>query len=545
MHITRSARLIGIFFIFSCLYLIIFINLYILQIKQTGFFTNLAQQQYHVTLTQMPPRAEIYDRFGKALALNKESLAAFIIPTNLEEPEKVTQFLKKHFNQAYQRFIQQQTHNFLYIKRRLNAEQQALIETANLKDIKLLKEPSRYYPVESMGPIIGLTDIDNQGTIGIELQYNNILAGKPSTYTLDKDARSGHFYFKRETKIQGALGTPITLTIDSVLQFLCYEELKEIMPLLGAQEVSTLIMNPDNGEILALATYPDFDANNTHELDMDKTRNKVIADAYELGSVVKIFLALAALEEKVVTPDELIDCQNSTHATLNGVSFSTWKAHGIIPFSQVIQGSNNIGVAKVAQRLGTKLYDHYKKLGFGEKIGIGSGESKGLITPPHHWSKASIISLSFGYEMSASLLQLAQALTVIATNGYLVKPTLIKQEHSIAYNRANKPLYSPAALESIREILHKNMVVGSGAKGNIPGYTIMGKTGTARLLTNGKYDTRRHIFTFAGIIEKGSYKRIVITFIKETTQKNAYASTTAVPLFENIAQKMLIHDKVI
>ncbi len=545
MNVQHNSRLSIIFMCFITLYVLVLFNLYILQIRKSGFYKTLGNQQYHVTVTIMPPRAEVYDRTGiQPLAMNKESLSAFIMPSRLEHVKAVKTFLARHFPLAHERLKKSKHLHFMYIKRRLSPEQLTAIEKSGLTDIKLLKEPSRFYPIPSVGPLVGITDIDNHGMFGIELLYNTQLSGKPSTYLLQKDCRSGHFYFKRETKVQGAQGEPVTLSIDSVLQFLAYEELKETVEQLGSQEGSVLITNPDTGEIIVMAHYPDFNPNETEQLDVAHTKNRSITDAYELGSVIKAFLALAALEEKVVSPNEYIDCENKTVATLEGIKFSTWKAHGVIPFSEVIQFSNNVGVAKVAQRVGTKLYDHYRKLGFGQKIGIFPGENKGFINPPTQWSKASLISLSFGYEISATLVQLAQALSIIANDGYLIRPRLLKIGDNEVIQKEG-PLYSKEAITQMKEILHKTITEGAAKKANIQGYDIMGKTGTARLLTNGTYDPNRHIFTFMAIVQKGTYKRIVITFLKETTKKGLLASSIAAPLFEKIAHKMLIHDKIV
>lgn len=536
----NSARVVSIFFVFLLLYLIALCNLYVLQVKQSDYFEQLAHQQYQVTITKTPPRAEIKDRHGNPLALNKDSLSAFITPHDLQDKSALLAFFKKQYPKVAVRLEKQPTAHFMYIKRRLTEEQATLLEKSKLADIKFLKEPSRFYTLESTGPLVGLTDIDNQGTVGIELMYNSELAGKAETFVLEKDARSGHFYFTRKTKIEGSTGNALYLTLDSTLQFLVYQELKDALEKYDSKEVSAIILDGTTGEILALATAPDFDPNSVEKLDINLTKNRIISDTYEFGSVIKIFLALAALQENVVTPDELIDCENTLKTKINGFQFSTWKAHGIQTFSQVIEGSNNIGVAKVALRLGEKLHTHYKQLGFTKKIGILPGENSGYINPPHKWSNASLITLSFGYEMSANLLQLARATSVLCNNGTLITPSIILH----APGEQIKNIYSEKAVESLREIL-KRTAENKFSFNNVAGLQILGKTGTARMLTNGLYDTKKHLFTYIGIIEKGTYKRIIITCLKETSQKNAYASTTAAPLFEDIAHKMLIHDKIV
>lgn len=542
MNTQHNSRLIILFFFFVLLYVLVLFNLYVVQIKRSDFFKSLAQRQYTMTVTSTPPRAVIYDRTGQALAINKESMSAFIIPSKLEDEEGIKKFLAKHFKSAAERLSKNMKSHFLYIKRRLIPKEIDLIEASRLNDIKLLKEPSRFYPNQTAGPIVGITDIDNQGLFGIELMYNSILAGKPTTYQLEKDCSLRNFYFKRETKIEGVQGTPITLTIDSVLQFLAHEELKEYVTSSRSKEGAILILDPTNGDIVVMANYPDFNPQTTDAIDLALTKNRIITDAYELGSVIKAFLALAALEEKVVRPNELIDCENRKQSRLHGIPISTTKANGIIPFSEVIRESNNIGVAKVGQRVGTKLYDHYRALGFSKKIGIFPGENGGAITHPSRWSKASLISLSFGYEISANIVQLGAAIGIIANDGYRVKPRLVLTD---AVPEKEGPLFKKESINQMKEILRKTIDEGAAKKAHIEGYTVMGKTGTARLITNGKYDATRHIFTFMAIVEKGTYKRVVIIFIKETAKKGLLASQIAVPLFEKVAHKMLIHDKII
>lgn len=539
--ISRSRYFI-VFILFIFLYFIALLNLYIIQIKQSHFFSSLAQHQHKVIITKKPIRGLIYDRTrAKPLALNKDSFSAFITPISLHQPEETKAFLNKHFPEIYKKIIKSNNKSFMYIKRRLSPQELNLIQNSNIEDIKLLKEKTRFYPIKSLGSIIGITNIDNNGSFGLEKQYEKLLSGTSSTYTLEKDARFGHFYFKKQMDIKGKIPKPIYLTIDSDLQFLVYEELKEAKKAHKAKETAALILDPTTGDILAMANYPTFNPNKTKDLNITFTKNTVACNAYEVGSVIKVFLALAALEEDIANPDTIIDCENTRFTKINKTKVKTWKAHDKLTLSEVIQYSNNIGTAKIALELKEKLYNHYKKLGFGQKINIFLGENSGFITPPSLWSKASPISLSFGYEISSTLLQIAQAFTVISNNGKLTKPRIdLNSPITTSYQ-----LYQTKTIENIRKILQKTITSGTAKRANISGYTVMGKTGTANLLENGKYNPSKNIYTFAGIIEKDNYKRIIITFVKEVEKKNTYASRVAAPLFEKIANKLIIHDKII
>jgi cell division protein FtsI (penicillin-binding protein 3) len=546
-NLSRTTTVVIIFGLF---YLTIFATLYRVQIKHHKFFTSLGNQQYNVVISRYPERASIFDRYGKLIAGNKENLAAFVVPNTIQERTKLDRFLKLHFPDAYTRLYNNPSPYFMMVKRRLTPEQEQLILTSNLVDIQFVKEPNRFYPISSLGTVLGIVDIDNLGLMGLELYCQDLLAGTPSTYRLEKDARSRQFYFKKHLEQQGLSGSPITVTLDSDLQFLVSQELRRTIENLGCVEGAVLVMDPSNGDILTMVSYPDFDPNHTEILDLEKTKNKIVTEVYEFGSVMKVFLALAALAENKVTPEEIIDCNNSKSTILDGIRINTWKAHERLTFSEIIEFSNNIGTSKVAQRLGPLLYDHYQRCGFGKKTGITfPNEHSGFVNPPGRWTKQSIFSLSFGYEINATLLQLGCAFCMIARNGVPVSPRLIIKANS-GEPLPSEPVYSPDVIYTLKEILQKTVTRGTAHRAQVQGYTIRGKTGTANLLVKNKkgkkiYDPTKNIFTFAAIVEKGDYQRVIITFLKEARKKNIYASSTAAPLFERIAHIMLIRDNVL
>ena len=451
-------------------------------------------------------------------------------------------FLKTQFPYAYKEFLNKQHKSFMYIKRRLSEYEIQTVRNAACSDIHLLHESSRFYPLTCAAPLVGFTDIDNNGLAGIEFQYNTQLAGKPSTFCLEKDARSGYFYFKKEVKDAGTQSQPITLTIDSDLQFLVDEELAASMNQHHAREGAAIIMDPTNGKILALVSRP-YDDPHGSKFSIANMKPRAVTDTYEFGSVMKVFSALAALEEQVVQPDEIVDCKNRKTCMIDGRTINTLVAHGQIPFSDVIAFSNNIGIAQIAKRLNETLYDHYIRIGFGSKTGIGlPGEQKGFINHPANWSRQSIISLSYGYEISATLLQLACAFCLLANNGKPITPTVILTDKK---QETQDQLYNEKTIEAMREILRKTTEYGTGKRFQIKGYDVMSKTGTANLLVNGSYDQSKQILTCASVIEKDEYKRVIVSYIKEASTPNAYAATIAVPLQKRIAEKMIIHERMV
>ncbi len=535
------------FFIFSILlilYCIIIGNLYRMQVTQQDFFTRMGEKQYSISITTLPERAYIFDKNGTPIAINKDSFSAFVLPKQTIDRSATQEFLEKHFPSAATRLTESWDKNFFFIARKLTDAQQEIIKNANLSDIHILQEPSRFYPYKCLSTILGITDIDNHGIMGLEQQYDEILRGTETTHLLKKDARSNHFYFEKELAVLGTPSEPISLTIDANLQFKVTEILKTTIEELEAKEGAIVIMNPDNGEISAMSSYPYFDPNNTENLNIETTKNRPATQAFETGSVIKTFCALAALDLELTTLDEMINCENTKETKVEGIRVRTTQPHGILSFKEVIQKSNNIGTVKIAKRINEKLYDYYKLLGLGQATGLNfPGEQKGFVNPPKKWSAYSIISLSFGYEITTTLLQLARALSVVYNGGHLITPTLIKTSTQ-SLPQAKSPLVSQKAQDDVNTILEACVQEGSGRRGKITGYKITGKTGTSNILENGKYNENKHLNTFIGYVEKDNYKRVITVFVKES-KKAGYSSTITVPLFRKAAEALLIHDHII
>ncbi len=528
---------IRIFMVF-CFFIIIFgiitIRLYLLQIGKEGFFKELGAHQYQVELNITPPRAQIFDRLNIPLALNKKVESVFILPHQMSEKEKTMKFLKTQFPKVHRYVLKNPNKLFAWIDRRISSKNKELINKHKIQDIQYLNEDQRFYSLDNLSPILGFTNIDNIGIAGLELQHNTLLTGEPTRLAIEKDARSGKFYFTRKIQKKGEEGKAINLTIDSKLQYLVYKELEETVKFHNAKEGSAIIINPQNGEILAMANYPCFNPNKEVK-NLEITKNKTMTECYEFGSVIKVFAALSALEEEVTTLDEVIDCEGKV-TYIDRFRIENWKSVGNLSFRDVVRYSSNVGIAKIAKRLGPKLFENFEKLGFNKPTGLEfPGERSGFITPPNKWSRSSVFALSFGYEISATLLQLAKAFSIIANGGYDVSPKLTAQE-----NQENqKKLFSDKSIEQTKEILET-----IGQRYKIEGFKVMGKTGTARMAERSGYSKTRHVYTFGGIVEKGNYKRVIITFIKEPKNSNLWAAQLTGPLFKQIAEKMVLYDQL-
>jgi cell division protein FtsI (penicillin-binding protein 3) len=532
-------RIIIVFIAFISLYLIILARLYIIQVHGKNFFQNLAKQQYMFQLKINPNRAKIYDRTEEdPLAFNVQAYSAFILPKQFNEKEKTLNFLKNNYKKTYKEIFKSKFKKFIWLERQLSDEKLEWLKKQELKDIHFVTEPSRFYPFKNCANIVGFTNIDNTGIGGIELQFEKRLAGKPTTVELKKDARKDSFYFNKKIIQKGNKGKKVTLTIDSKLQFLAQEELKNTIEKFNAKSGSVLIMNPDTGEILTMTDYPSFDPNQKIIPNLELTKNNTVTECYEFGSVIKTFSALAALEEKIVTPEEMINCEGKV-TYIDKFKVENWKSVDTISFADVIKFSSNVGIAKVVKKLGPKFYTHLKRLGFGQKTGIQfPGERSGFINPPENWSGSSLIVMSFGYELMATLLQLGKAFSIIANGGYDIEPVLIKKPRK-RINTFHKKIYLSKTIDELKNILES---IGSKYSTGLKDFRIMGKTGTARAVENGKYSNKKHIYSFGGIVEKGDYKRVIITFVKEPEKSGWWASQITAPLFNKVAEKMILND---
>lgn len=520
------------------------VRLYFLQVLHSPFYTSLARQQYEISLNVLPPRAAIFDRTGLfPLALSKVCQSAFIIPKQAAHNTKLKKFIAHNYPSVHTKLTKQQHKKFLWLDRKISQERAAWLASQSIDGIYFVNEGARFYSTPAATQIVGTVDIDNHGVAGIELVSNRRLGGIAREYIVEKDARSASLYFNKKVINHGLKGQSLGLTIDSKLQEIVFSELESTVKQLDAQQGAAVVMDPTTGEILAMANYPTVDSNNKIT-SLEGLKNTVVSECYEFGSVMKAFCALAGFEEGVVTPDEIIDCEgrigyvngvrveNPTIALLNKLQ----ETNNMLTFADALKYSSNVALAKVATRMGPRLYDNLLKLGFGQKTGIDfPGERAGFLRHPKKWSRPSIVVMSFGYEMMATVLQLAQAFSIIAMDGMSVKPHLEKD-----YLTPNpERLFKSSSTAQLKQILEK-----VASKYSVPGLNVWGKTGTARCIVDGKYSNKEHQYSFGGVIEQNNYKRVIVTFIKKPQKSSLWASEVTLPLFASIARRMTVLDAV-
>ena len=540
-HKYRSVCLSLVFFIALTG---LFFRLLLVQIIKHNEFKRLAAQQHDIVIEIPPARGRIYDRCNRPLARNLPVSSLYACPRRIFNRKNIVSRLSPIIDSKTEDLdrILKKDKGFVWVKRHLNNNQAAQIKELNLRELGLLKESRRVYPNGSLaGPLIGFTDIDNNGLEGLELYYNEYLKGSPGKRYSKRDAASRNIISLDEKYIPAQDGQDLVLTIDQVVQHTTEKYLFDACQKYNAPGGMAVVMVPATGEILAMANY-----HSAAPKDPSLWRNKVVTDFFEPGSVFKMITAAAALEEKTVSMDDRIYCENGVY------HFGRRILHDHHPykwlnFPEVIQKSSNIGTVKIAQSLGKeKFYEYIKKFGFGSLSGIDlPGEVPGRLRPVEKWSKIAITSLPMGQGIAVNALQLACAINVIANKGLLVKPRIVKAiRHKSGHVIKEfdpviiRRVVSAQTAVNIKDILSGVVASGTGTRARIQGIKVAGKTGTAQKVDpNGQYSHSRFTASFMGFLPADD-PVITIVVIVDEPRPVYYGGTVSAPVFKNIARDL-------
>ena len=517
----------------------------------------LARKQHHGTSTLLPRRGKIFDTNGKELAVNVDVQSVYANPKKIKKPAETAKVLSTKLDVNEKKTLKRVSSNksFVWVKRLADTKAAEELKDSDIEGLGYIPEPKRIYPNgHLMGQVIGITDVDSIGIEGLEYHYDNLLIGKTRKITLKRDAR-GHKILDDPEEIQDidkdkTSGNDIQLTIDSQIQHIVERELKEGIEEMGGEKGMALVMNPETGEVLAMASYPFLDPNKYREYPEFYRRNLPIWYAHEPGSTMKVFLTAAALEDKKVNPSSKFNCENGRRKIGSAV-IKDVKPRGTLTVKEIVQYSSNIGASKIGEMLGRdKYYKYLKKFGFGEKTGIGlPGESKGQLAAPRKWGPIELATISFGQGVSVTSLQLVTALSAIANGGYLMKPYVIEKITDPEGNvvEENKPevvtrVVSYDTSDQMKQMLQNVVENGTGKKAQIPGFSVGGKTGTAQIPNpnTGGYYSDRYIASFIGFTPVED-PQIVMVVVVEAPRKKTHGGSVAGPIFKQIAEKVLFH----
>ncbi|MCH7949500.1 MAG: PASTA domain-containing protein [Candidatus Dadabacteria bacterium] len=528
-----------------------------LQILDRERAFKIARKQHHGTSTLLPRRGKIFDRNGKELAVNIDVKSVYANPKKVTNPSETAKILSEKLNLSQKKILDRVSSDksFVWIKRLADSESVEELQNLDITGLGYIPEPKRIYPNgHLMGQVIGITDIDSIGIEGIEYRYDRLLTGKTRKITLKRDAR-GHKILNDPSEIQDidqykTSGHDIVLTIDSQIQHIVERQLKEGVEEVGGEKGMAIIMNPETGEVLAMASYPFLDPNNFSKFPEVNRRNLPIWYAHEPGSTMKVFLAASALDDKKVNPNSKFNCENGRRRIGSAV-IRDIKPRGTLTVAEIVKYSSNIGASKIGELLGRdKYYKYLNKFGFGKKTGIGlPGESSGLLAAPRKWGPIELATISFGQGISVTSLQLVTALSAIANGGYLMKPYVIEKIVGPDGNviEQNSPevvtrVISYDTSYQMKQIMQGVVENGTGKKAQIPGFSVAGKTGTAQIPNpkSGGYYSGRYITSFIGFAPVED-PEIVMVVVVEAPGEKTYGGSVAAPIFKQIAEKVLFH----
>ena len=485
-------------------------------------------------------RGMIYDRNGEALAVSTPVFAVAVNPLQFDANNVALQQLGKILDldvESLRTLLSNNAHRgYLYLKRHVSWEHMDAIRRLRLAHITLEPEYRRYYPAgESSAHVVGLTDIDDMGLEGIELTFENSLRGEAGSKTVLRD-REGRIVDDLDYGRAPRFGSDLHLSIDSRLQYIAYRELKSAVIGHGAKSGSLIMVDVKTGEILALVNQPSFNPNGPIN-QREPTRNRVVTDFYDPGSTIKPFTAMAALESGRYQSETMIETSPGyfwvdSKMIQDPVNLNT------ITLAEAIQKSSQVAIAKVALDLPRDaVFDVLKRSGLGDYVGTGlPGEVTGLFSNVGMQSRVSRTAMAYGYGFTVTPLQLASAYVALAGHGSRLPLSILKQD------RMPEPQQVFDA-EDAREVIAMMERVtqrgGTATNADIDDYRVAGKTGTARVLENGRYNDERHVAWFAGLAPVSDPRIVMVVLVNEPDTDRASGGKVAAPVFGRVAAHSL------
>ncbi|NBV50930.1 PASTA domain-containing protein [bacterium] len=546
-----KVRLGLVFFCFFCFFSLVGFRLVQLQVLPNQALSELSQRQFTKTDRKAPFRVPVYDRNHQELAVSIPVSSIYAHPKKLISRRKTAALLTKQLGGSPAKWLQKldPKKNFVWLQRQLSEEKAQQIKNLNLAGLGVESENKRVYPNGPLASqVLGYTDIDGNGLAGIELSLNATLLQDKQRIKYAKDGKGNKSYIERGRESSESSTNGIHLTIDRRLQAMVEQELEQVKTESKAKNVMAIVMNPRNGEVLALAQRPSFDPNNPSQSQPEARQNLITQSLYEPGSTLKVLFAAEAIERQLLKADTVIDCGNGKiKVGQTTISESDKKhQHSALPLTQVIAYSSNVGAVRVAQKLGTQAaVELLQKYGLTQKTGIElSGETTGALRSKEAITPLLLATMGFGQGLSTTPIQLVTAFTPFANGGYLVTPTLIK--YSTEKDDTHVPFGERVISEETAETMRSILVAatedqkGTGYLAKIAGVRVAGKTGTAQKYDSqgGGYKSGKYYSSFVGFLPAEDPQFLIGVMVDEPKQ-NYYASLVATPLFKRIAEHSL------
>jgi cell division protein FtsI (penicillin-binding protein 3) len=522
-----------------------------LQIYQHEFLSDRARRQQQAAVELNGARGLIVDRQGRELAHSLEVESFFYEPGDKTDERAAAQALAPLVGtdaaalEAKLSEAKSSKRRFVWLARELEPEQAEKIKALNLKGVGSVKESKRYYPNGSLAAhVIGFVGLDDAGLAGIERFQNASLKGDAGRLTVSRDARHQAF---ESAEVDPKSGQSIALTIDQNIQYQVERSIQSALETTHAKSAMAVALDPHTGEILALANAPTFDPNAAKDASADVRANKALQYTYEPGSTFKVVAYSGAIEEKLVKPTDMIDCQMGS-INVYGRTIHDSHPHGVLTITEALAQSSNVAAIKLGMKLGdARLYDYVRRFGFGSRTRVElPGESPGILRPVNRWDKTSIGSIPMGQEIGVTPVQVAAAFATIANDGVRIAPHIIREVRDASGNVVvrdepeQRRVVSAETARTIRSMLEMVTLDGTAKAARLDGYTAAGKTGTAQKIDpkTHAYSKTKYVASFVGFAPVDN-PAIVIIVVLDEPGTAIYGGTVAAPVFKEIAEQVL------
>jgi cell division protein FtsI (penicillin-binding protein 3) len=509
-----------------------------LQSFDNDFLQAEGEARYARVVDMPASRGAVMDRNGKALAISTPVESIWAAPSAMKQLDnaqiaKLAAVLAMDAKALSTRLADKEK-NFVWVKRQMSPDQAARVMALKIPGVFQQREFRRFYPTgETAAHVIGFTSVEDQGQEGIELAQQASLAGSPGQRRVIKD-RKGRIVEDVESLKIPREGKPLNLSIDERLQYIAHRELKAAVDLNKAKGGALVMLDAHTGEVLALVNQPDFNPNNRTGVQTQQMRNRSVTDTFEPGSTFKPFAVSAALEAGIVKPETVIVTGNGL--TIGSKTITDTHPAPQMTVSEIIQKSSNIGTAKLALQLPPeKLWGLYNELGFGVTPKTGfPGETSGRLRAASTWKPIEQATMGYGYGVSVSAIQLARAYTVFTNDGVLLPVTFLKRDGDVI----GRQIISAKTARAMSRML-ENVTELAAKKGQVQGYRVAGKTGTAYKLIDGQYDQSRYLASFVGYGPVSNPRYILAITIDEPSAGKHYGSEVSAPVFSSVMTQAL------
>lgn len=548
-----SVRPQAVLAILALMLAVVGVRLFWIQVVQASELAKTAQAQRTRDIELPARRGSIFDREGQPLAVTSDAKTVYADPREVKDATSTASAIAGVLGGDTKDYLAKlhKGGSFVYIARKVDYTRAVALEKLKLKGIMQIDDSRRSYPGGTLAcQILGFVGVDDKGLAGMEKQYDSTLAGTAGRVVAERD-RQGRLIPGGIVTAQDPVdGQNVYLTIDNDIQFKAQTELANAVKQFSAKGGSIVVMDPTNGEILAMASTPYFDPNDFADATQDAMRNRALTDAYEPGSTIKAMTAAASIDAGLFTSASMFRLP----PTLKVGDSTIHEAHarGTVDYSlsDIVTKSSNIGAIKVGQALGKKkLADYFSRFGLSKRTGVDfPGEAKGWTPPASAWSPSTMGNVPFGQGLSVTPLQLARSLSAIANGGKLVTPHFLYRQESVPATFPANPepvISAKAAFETVK-MLTNVVREGTGLEAKVSGYEVAGKTGTAQkvrpggvgYMTGGVY-----ISSFAGFLPAGAPKVLIVITIDEPS-KGLYGGTVAAPAFSRLASFCVAHLRI-